>query len=162
MSSDPLAPLHIFRFDVSFVERPLAGSGGGSVELCRGAFSEVTGLEASIEPFSVKEGGKNYGVHQRMGRVGFATVVLKRGMSATKDLWQWFSGVAQGSYTHRMDVTVTLNDVDGTAVRAWKIERAMPVRFKAADLSASNNEIGIEELHLAHEGLVEVSPGGGT
>ena len=33
----------------------------------------------------------------------------------------------------------------------------MPVKFKAADLNAKGSEIGIEELHLAHEGLVLVS-----
>lgn len=29
----------------------------------------------------------------------------------------------------------------------------MPIKFKAADLNARGTEIGIEELHLAHEGL---------
>jgi hypothetical protein len=29
----------------------------------------------------------------------------------------------------------------------------MPVKFKAADLNAKGTDIGIEELHLAHEGL---------
>jgi phage tail-like protein len=162
MSRDPLAPLHVFRFDVRFVERPLSGSGGGGVELCRGAFSDVSGLEANIDAFEVREGGLNYGSHRRMGKVTFATVVLKRGISPTKDLWTWFSGVAQGSYTHRLDVTVTLNDIDGTPVRAWQLDRALPVKFKVPDLSASNNEIGVEELHLAHEGLREISVGGGA
>jgi phage tail-like protein len=38
-------------------------------------------------------------------------------------------------------------------VLSWKLEKALPVKFKAADLNAKNTEIGIEELHLAHEGL---------
>ena len=39
----------------------------------------------------------------------------------------------------------------------WALRRALPVKFKAADLDARGTEIGIEELHLAHEGLVLVS-----
>jgi len=39
----------------------------------------------------------------------------------------------------------------------WALRRAIPVKFKAADLNAKGSEIGIEELHLAHEGLVLVS-----
>jgi phage tail-like protein len=36
---------------------------------------------------------------------------------------------------------------------AWQLARAMPIKFKFADLNAKGTEIGIEELHLVHEGL---------
>jgi hypothetical protein len=32
------------------------------------------------------------------------------------------------------------------------------VKFKAADLNARGTEVGIEELHLAHEGLTLIAP----
>ena len=41
---------------------------------------------------------------------------------------------------------------------AWQLDRAMPVKFKFADLNAKASEIGIEELHLVHEGLSQVEP----
>jgi len=44
----------------------------------------------------IKEGGRNYGVIQRSGLVTFATVVLKRGMTTTRDLYKWFELVAMG------------------------------------------------------------------
>jgi hypothetical protein len=34
----------------------------------------------------------------------------------------------------------------------------MPVKFKAADLNARGSEVGVEELHLAHEGLALAGP----
>ena len=43
----------------------------------------------------------------------------------------------------------------------WVLERALPVKFKAADLNAKGTEVGIEELHLAHEGLRLELPGAG-
>jgi phage tail-like protein len=49
-------------------------------------------------------------------------------------------------------------DVDGTAVLAWKLDRAMPVKYKFADFNARSAEIGIEELHLVHEGLWSETP----
>lgn len=155
------APLHVFRFHVSFRRQPIHGPAGSEVPLCQGAFAECTGLEATMEPKVIKVGGSNYGAVQRAGPVTFATVVLKRGMTKTRngrqDLWDWFAKVAAGGYAYRMEVEIELrNGRDEPALR-WALRRALPVKFKAADLNAKGSEVGIEELHLAHEGLVLVS-----
>lgn len=158
-----VAPLFTFRFDVKFVRESIGGSrSSGAEDLCQGAFSEVSGLEATLEPKAIKEGGMNYGAHQRAGPVTFGTLVLKRGVTTARHLWQWWAlltgatGDAQsktGAYAHRMTVTITLKDAMGQPQMRWRIERAMPVKFKAADFNARATEVGIEELHLAHEGL---------
>jgi phage tail-like protein len=149
-----LDPLHVFRFQVDFETDAIGSSGGSPVVLCSGAFSECNGLEATMEPKVIKEGGRNYGVIQRSGPVTFATVILKRGMTKTRDLHHWFELVGNGSYGYRLAATITMFDTTGKGVLSWKLEKALPVKFKAADLNAKNTEIGIEELHLAHEGLV--------
>jgi phage tail-like protein len=148
-----LAPLHVFRFHVSFRQDPLDGAGGGPVPLCAGAFAECSGLEATMEPKVIDAGGANYGAAQRAGRVHFATVVLRRGVTSTKDLWQWFQLVAGGAYAVRMSAEIAMLDGAGEPVVVWGLRRALPVKFKAADLDARGKEVGIEELHLAHEGL---------
>jgi phage tail-like protein len=153
------APFHVFRFRVTFVEAPLSGKGADSVPLCGAAFSECTGLEATMEPKVIKEGGRNYGAAQRMGQVTFATVVLKRGMTASRDLWQWFSLVGEGAYAHRLNARVAMLDASGAEVVAWDLARALPVKFKAADLNGKATEVGIEELHIAHESLTLSLPG---
>jgi phage tail-like protein len=148
------APLHVFRFQVTFRRDALrAAGGGGSVDLCRGAFAECTGLEATMEPKVIKAGGMNYGAAQRTGPVGFSTVVLKRGMTSSSDLWQWFQSVAGGAYAMRLSVEIAVMDTSRETVHTWALRRALPVKFKAADLNARGTEIGVEELHLAHEGL---------
>lgn len=163
------APLFGFKFQVAFTREPIAARGGGTGEggdepLCEGAFSEVTGLEAAMETKTIKEGGANYGAHQRAGQVSFATVVLKRGMTPARDLWNWwglFSGGgttdgntrANGAFAHRLTVRITLLDIDGSPRMKWRLERAMPVKFKAADFNARASDVGIEEIHLVHEGL---------
>jgi len=169
-----LVPLHVFRFKVEFksdslpLPPPEKGAGapaalaapGGPLQVCEGAFSECTGLEATMEPKAIKEGGANYGVAQRAGATTFATVVLKRGISTNRNLWQIFNAVSSGLFAPRLQVTITLLNVGGTPVIAWQLDRAMPIKFKFADLNAKGTEVGIEELHLVHEGLSAVPVSG--
>ena len=152
-------PLHVFRFHVDFFTDSLSGDAAQEqFSVCSGAFAECTGLEATMEPKVIKEGGRNYGAAQRAGVTTFATVVLKRGISTNQNLYQIFNTLATGTFAPRMQVTINLHDVDGTALLAWQLDRAMPVKYKFSDLNAKNAEIGIEELHLAHEGLWSVTP----
>jgi phage tail-like protein len=156
MASDSV--LHVFRFQVEFRSDSLDGKGSNEqVDVCNGAFSECTGLEATMEAKSIKEGGRNYGSAMRAGVTNFATVVLKRGISDNKALWQIYNSVATGMFAPRLQVTIRIRNHEGTeVVRSWQLVRAMPVKFKFADLNARGTEVGIEELHLAHEGLFAV------
>lgn len=187
---DPLTPLPGFNFHVEIslglFDRVAdsTGADGASVprQVITGAFSEVSGLEASMEPKVIRAGGDNYRVYQRPGPVSFATVMLKRGIVSSRHLWAWwslFSGSTgrNGSWGHegRADVSIFLirpkpaaapeadaaseggapNDgaVSREAVLGWRLDYAMPVKFRVGDLNASSDEIAVEELHLAHEGL---------
>lgn len=166
MSSTPsqsllldMIPLHVFRFEVEFASDTI-GNGAPSfdnVDVCRGAFAECTGLEATMEAKTVKEGGANYGIAQRAGAITFSTVVLKRGVSLNRNLWQIFDSLRTGNYAARLTVTITMMDQSGKAAIGWQLVRAMPIKFKFADLNAKGTEVGIEELHLVHEGLSSIS-----
>jgi phage tail-like protein len=159
MSAAPLVPLHVFRFHVEFRSDSLADDGNHELlDVCHGAFAECTGLEATMEPRVIKEGGRNYGVAQRAGVTSFATVVLKRGISTNRNLFQIFNSVATGAFAPRLQVTINLFDLDGTGLLAWQLDRALPIKFKFSDFNARAAEVGVEELHLAHEGLWSVAP----
>ncbi len=152
-------PLHVFRFQIDFEEDGISPDAETApVALCGGAFAECSGLEATMEPKVIREGGRNDGPHQRAGQVSYGTVVLRRGMTTRRDLWQWFELVAAGGYAQRLTATVTVLDQAGEPMLAWRLKRAMPTKFKAADLNARGSEVGIEELHLAHEGLSFIQP----
>src|SRR5262245_39507323 len=161
--SDPLYPIPLFRFHVEFRRQ------GSDIELAHGAFSECSGFEATMEPKIIKAGGANYGAFQRAGRVTFATVILKRGITTSRDIWKWFSHVNEkGKYAFRLDVKIMVfgemempqppgNEAaqSSTASRLTiRLLPARPIKFKSGDLNAKANEVGIEELHLAHEGLM--------
>jgi len=159
MATSSLSPLHVFRFHVDFFTDSLSpGTKPARFQVCSGAFAECTGLEATMEPKTIREGGRNYGPAQRAGGTTFATVILKRGISLNRNLYQIFNTMTTGNYAPRMQVTINLFDIDGSATMAWTLVRAMPVKYKFADLNSKNGEIGIEELHLVHEGLWSDSP----
>lgn len=155
--------LPTFRFRVEFVD---AGAGGEAAPLCAGAFSECSGLEATMEPFAIREGGWNGAQRQRAGRVSHATVVLKRGVTATAHLWRWFELVGGGAYALRLHARVVHlapgeDPETGAGALVWRMANALPVKFKAADFSAQGDAVAIEELHFVHEGLSLQQPGGG-
>jgi phage tail-like protein len=147
-------PLHVFRFRVMVADDSLPkASPGRSTEM---SFAECTGLEATMEPKTIKEGGRNYGAAQRPGGISFATVVLKRGVSRNRSLWTIFNTTASGKYAPRLMVTITLLDGMMQPLMSWQLTHAMPVKFKFADLNARATEVGIEELHFVHEGISAV------
>ena len=63
---------------------------GVSPRVCGGAFAECDGLEMSLEPRTIREGGRNYGPVHLAGGVSYGQLSLKRGMTANMDLWNWF------------------------------------------------------------------------
>src|SRR5258706_13177310 len=110
-AQDPGYALGAFNFHVA-IEVPNA-KGANGPQLCHGAFSEVSCLEAAMEAKAIKGGGHNYGAYQRAGMVNFSTVVLKRGMSGVRDLWAWWDlfGSA-GKYGKSSRCTVYVTHLD--------------------------------------------------
>ncbi|WP_138469275.1 phage tail protein [Poseidonocella sp. HB161398] len=174
----PPIPLQVFNFTVTFRQVDAEGKPkAGAVALCSGRFSEVSGIEATMEPKAIREGGRNYGDIQRAGRVTFSTVILKRGVTRSPDLWTWFQLVGQGKTATRLQAELIHSDwpdppappASGASfpqperpeVMRWTMTNALPVKFKAAAYSASASEVGIEELHFVHEGL-SLAVGGRT
>ncbi|AEG00835.1 phage tail protein [Methylomonas methanica] len=142
-----------FRFHVQL---SLPESAGGGL-VCNGAFSEVSGLEASMAPKTLKEGGRNWGEVQLAGPTTFSTVVLKRGITDAEGLWRMFDrSFRQSYYSIRLNCSIQLiNPADPErAVMVWTLDKVLPIKFKGPDLNATANQVAIEELHLNHEGFV--------
>jgi phage tail-like protein len=157
---DPLIPFPGFSFFVSFTAGAQFAPFGGANEQVAGGFSEITGLEATMEPKVIKEGGRNYGPVQRPGPVSFSTVILKRGVIRARHLWAWWAmfagsdesvnGAWDGGARTNVDILLIAG---GQPVLGWELVNAMPVKFRAPDLNARGGEVAIEEIHLVHEGL---------
>ena len=74
---------------------------------------------------------------------------------ANRHVLSTFQG-ANGVYAparSRCNVRVSLAHPDRRILLTWTLANAMPVKFKAGDLTARGTEVAIEELHIVHEGL---------
>lgn len=124
--------------------------------LVAGGFSEVTGLNLEIEVQDYREGGVNGFIHKRAGPARYSSnLVLKRGMTASKILWNWYWDVVQGRID-RKNVSILLMDESGQEQVRWNFEDAYPVKWTGPDLRAGNSDVAVESVELAHKGLLNV------
>ena len=138
-----------FRFRVTLFD-----SVNVSQEICQGAFSEVSGLEASMTPKTHKEGGRNWGEVQLSGPTTFPPVILKRGITNIEHLWTWFEITTHSAnYGLRYSGMIDVFYPSGQPAFRWNLVNVLPTKFKGPDLSATANQVAVEELHLVHEGL---------
>ena len=121
--------------------------------LVAGGFSEVSGLQTEIEVQEYREGGVNEFIHKRAGPTKYpSNLILKRGVTDVRALWDWYWDVAQGTIK-RKNVSVLLLDSSGQEKLRWNFERAYPVKWIGPDLKATASEVAVESVELAHCGL---------
>lgn len=129
--------------------------------LGNGAFQECIGIEIEQDVGEILQGGRNDSVVKRVGRAKFQNIVLKRGMffsagaPVDNQLWKWLQDIVRGVRpVPRFDGTIDVLDVGDAVAATWHFRRGLPARIRGPTLNAQTGEIAIEELHIAHEGLV--------
>lgn len=148
--ADPVAhPFTAFNFKV---EVQVSGMEGN---LALAAFSECDGLEMSMEPKTIREGGRNSGPVHMAGPVSYGQLTLKRGMTANVDLWKWFERVnAPGNGGVRGTAEVVMLAADGDTVQLrYRLGGCLPVKLKGSPLNAKDGQIAVEEMQIAYESL---------
>src|SRR6185437_3003296 len=145
-------PFSAFNFSV---EIQVPGLGGGSV--CDAAFAECDGLEMSLDVKTIREGSNNGRQIKLAGPFTFGQLTLKRGMTTSFDLWDWFQMVAEDP-TLRADGHVVLFGADGTEKARFNLSRCIPIKLKAPALNAKEGPIAIEEMQIAYESLAFERP----
>jgi len=124
---------------------------GGS----RIGFTEISGLSIETETIEYREGNSpEYSTLKMPGMRKFSNITLKRGVFHNdNDYYTWFNTVNLNTIERR-DLTISLLNENHEPVMVWKIKNAFPVKIDSTDLSAEGNEVAIESLEIAHEGLV--------
>jgi phage tail-like protein len=88
----------------------------------------------------------------------FATVVLRRALSDSTELFDWRRRIVGGKDDRRRVTIQQLDAAGGAVVNAWRLERAWPCRWSGPDFDAVGTDVAIEELELAYDDLVWLSP----
>ena len=84
----------------------------------------------------------------------FATVLLRRALTTSTELYDWRRLIVQGK-DDRRDVTIRqLSAPGGTIVNSWRLVRAWPCRWSGSAFDAMNNDVAYEELELTFDDLV--------
>ncbi len=117
------------------------------------AFSEVSGLSAEAEVIEYREGADKPTSSRKLpGRVRYGDLTLRRGVTTSRVLFDWWSTVVNGNLQRR-NVAVILLDDARKEVRRWLLREAWIRKFEAGPLQAKGNEVLIESIVLTHEGL---------
>ena len=134
-------PLPVFHFSVQW---------GGT----RIGFSKVTGLTQENQAIEYRDGSfPEYSSIKMPGLRKFSNVTLKRGIvKSDNDFFKWLSTIKLNT-VERRDLTISLLNETHEPVMVWKIHNAFPVKVEGPQLKASGNEVAIESIELAHEGL---------
>ncbi len=117
-------------------------------------FTEVTGLDISNDVIEYRDGATpEYSKIKMPGLRKFSNITMKRGtFKGDNDFYAWFNTI-QLNNVERRDITISLLNENHEPVVVWKVKRAFPVKVTSTDLKADGNEVAIESLELAHEGL---------
>ena len=117
-------------------------------------FQEVTGLEAEAQVIAYRAGNsKAFSTIKMPGIVKYGNVTLKKGVFVKgAKLWDWFAE-PQLNLIKRRTVTIRLLDQNSNPAMVWTLANAWPTKITSTDLKADGNEIAVESLEIAHEGV---------
>ncbi len=88
----------------------------------------------------------------------FATVVLRRALTSSTELFDWRRAITAGK-DDRRDVTIRqLSAPGGDVVNAWRLVRAWPRRWSGPAFDSMNHDVACEELELRFDDLVWLPP----
>lgn len=134
-------PLPVFHFRVEW--------GGARI-----GFSEVSGLTQENQAIEYRDGSfPEYSSIKMPGLRKFSNITLKRGIIAgDNDFAKWLATIALNK-VERRDLTISLLNESHEPVFVWKAHNAFPVKVEGPALKAAGNEVAIESIELAHEGL---------
>jgi phage tail-like protein len=119
--------------------------------IAHAVFSEVTGLESETAVIEYRAGGENV-VRKLPGLTKFGNIVLKRGITQDAELWNWRKSVVDGDIDRR-NGSIVLLDAQRSPVVRWNFYNAWICKWEGPALSAQSNEVAIETMEIAHEGL---------
>jgi phage tail-like protein len=105
-----------------------------------------------VDVIEHREGGENTTTRKIPGLTKFSNIVLKWGMTDDVDLYNWHRRIVDGAI-ERKNGSIVLLDRSGRELARWNFIRAWPSKWDGPNFTAEGNDVAIETLELAHEGV---------
>jgi phage tail-like protein len=114
-------------------------------------FSEASGFSFTTDPVEYRE-GEDKGLHVRKltGLRKFSNIVLKRGFTQDRQLWEWYLAVLNG-ITERRGGTIVLQDEDHKDQLRWEFQDGWICKWEGPAMKATGNEVAIESIEICVE-----------
>ncbi len=122
--------------------------------IVQAGFSEVTLPDSTQDVVEYREGSEPPVLRKLPGLAKFGNVTLKWGVTDSLELYEWRRLVETGKINEaRRNVAIIVLDDEGQPAARWEFYEAWPSKYDAPDLNAKGNEVAIETLEIAHEGM---------
>ena len=139
--SDVVWPLPKFYFQVKWDSEVMS-------------FQEVSGLEIESQAIEYRHGDSpEFSSINMPGMKKSGHVTMKKGVfKSDNKFWDWFSQIKMNTIK-RVPVTISLLDESGAPTMVWTLANAWPTKITGTDLKSDGNEVAIESIEIAHEGI---------
>lgn len=122
--------------------------------------SKISPLKRTTEVVSHREGGDLSTPRLSPGASKFEAITMERGVTHDKDFADWagkvYSTQGDGAVSlkeYKRDILIKVNNLQGVAVRVYKVFRCWVSEYTAqAELDANANAILIESIVIQNEG----------
>ena len=134
-------PIPKFRFEVKWDSEVMS-------------FQEVSGLDVEAQLLEYRRGDSpSFSTQKMPGLKKYSDITMKKGVfKSDNKFWEWFKKI-QMNTIERVPVTIALLDEGGGNTMVWTLANAWPTKITGTDLKAQGNEVAVETIEIAHEGL---------
>lgn len=118
------------------------------------SFQEVSGLDIEAQPIEYRHGDSpEFATIKMPGIKKSGNVTMKKGVfKSDNKFWDWFNQIKMNTIK-RVPVTISLLDESGAPTMVWSLANAWPTKITGTDLKSDGNEVAIESIEIAHEGI---------
>jgi phage tail-like protein len=118
------------------------------------SFQEVSGLDVEAQPIEYRHGDSPaFSVIKIPGIKKYGNITMKKGVFANDNkFWDWFNQIKMNTIK-RIPITISLLDQEGKPTMVWTLTNAWPTKITGTDLKSEGNEVAVETIEFAHEGL---------
>jgi phage tail-like protein len=118
------------------------------------SFSEVSGLDIEAQQIPYRHGDSpEFSEIKMPGIKKTGNVTMKKGVfKSDNKFWDWFNQIKMNTIK-RVPVTISLLDEAGKPTMVWTLANAWPAKITGTDMKSDGNEVAVETIEIAHEGL---------
>lgn len=117
-------------------------------------FQEVSGLDTETQVIEYRAGNsKVFSTIKMPGIAKFGNVTMKKGIFVKdNNFFDMYSKIKM-NLIERVTVTIKLLDEGGNPTMVWTLANAWPTKIQGTDMKSDGNEVAVETIEFAHEGL---------